>query len=169
MSTMRNELKVVENGVDGVSVDRLYRELVGNIEEDATDAEGETTDQRTEQMLTAVLDTLFPDEPFAFEEDLVKGNLDEILILLVAMRETDTHGKGLMEDLSLLFDARLSPGTVYPQLHDLDEDGILEMYELVRTKEYRVDDLELAKERVHAAMRQHLALGFFFFAALAEL
>jgi uncharacterized protein Yka (UPF0111/DUF47 family) len=39
----------------------------------------------------------------------------------------------------------------------------------VRTKEYRIDDDEDARDRIEEAMRQHLALGFFFYAARDEL
>jgi DNA-binding PadR family transcriptional regulator len=119
-------------------------------------------------VLTSVTNTLF-DDPFAFDESVVKGNLDEILLMLVALRDSDTHGKGLMEDLETVFDADLSPGTVYPRLHDLDDDDLLRVQELVRTKEYRIDDDEDARDRIEEAMRQHLALGFFFYAARDEL
>jgi DNA-binding PadR family transcriptional regulator len=74
-----------------------------------------------------------------------------------------------MEDLERVFGAELSPGTVYPRLHELEEEGALQVQELVRTKEYRIDDFELCREEVEAAMRQHLALGFFFKAALDDL
>lgn len=152
----------------GVSVEQLYREL--------TDADAATNDarrpepkQRTEELVGGVTNHLFPRRSFHFQEELVKNSLDELLIVLVALRDGGTHGKGLMEDLSSLFDARLSPGTVYPRLHELEDDGILEMHELVRTKEYRIDDPEAARERIEAAMCQHLALGFVFYSALDEL
>jgi len=149
----------------GVSVDRLYREIAGEASDDAETEPG----RQSEEVLDSVLDSLFPDEEFVFDEETVKSDLDELLITLVALRESETHGKGLMEDLSQLFDARLSPGTVYPRLHDLEEDEILEMQELVRTKEYRIGDLDASRERVEDSMRQHLALGFFLYSALNEL
>lgn len=143
-----------------VSVDRLRQEL------------GESTEpgpqNRSERVLNSVIDELFPDQRFTFEEEMVKGSLDELLLVLVALREEGTHGKGLMEDLSTLFDARLSPGTVYPRLHEMSEEGDLEMHELVRTKEYQIDDHEQAREQAVAAMHQHLALGLFLRAALEE-
>lgn len=147
----------------GISVRRLYREIA--------DAEGSgvrlAPEQQAEAIVDSVVATLF-DEPFAFDESMVKGDLDEILVLLVALRDGETHGKGLMEDLATIFDARLSPGTVYPRLHELEAEGTLEMQELVRTKEYRVDDVEALTTRTERAMRQHLALGFFFYTALKE-
>jgi hypothetical protein len=149
----------------GVSVGRLYREMVGGV----ADADGDdAVEQRSEAILETVTDSLF-DDGFDFTEETVKANLDEILIMLVALRESQTHGKGLMEDLERVFGAELSPGTVYPRLHALEEEGVLQVQELVRTKEYRIDDPELCRERVEEAMRQHLALGFFFKAALDDL
>jgi hypothetical protein len=102
---------------------------------------------------------LFPDRDFRFDEPVVKENLDDILLFLVALRDSDTHGKQLMEDLSWLFDARLSPGTVYPELHDLDGDDLLMVHEKVRTKEYKVADDEELRRQLRTAVRQHLALA----------
>lgn len=151
-----------------VSVSRLYREFVGD--EDATDQGAPfAREQSSGAVLDSVTETLFDDGGFTFDDAIVKNNLDEILLLLVALRDGGTHGKGLMEDLAAVFDSRLSPGTVYPRLHDLEEDGVLQMQELVRTKEYRIDDEESTVDLVESAMRQHLALGFFFYTALAEL
>ena len=150
----------------GVSVEQLYQELTKA--ESATPDESEPGSQSAE-IVDAVTDQLFPNRTFQFDEDLVKHSLNELLLVLVFLREGETHGKGLMEDLSTLFDAQLSPGTVYPRLHDLEEDDILEMHELVRTKEYRINDHEEMHARIEAAMTQHLALGFIFYSALDEL
>lgn len=156
----RTDLTDVQEG--SVSVGQLYREMV--------DAQpDEAADQQSEAILAAVTDALFGDSPFAFDEETVKANLDEILLMLVALRDSRTHGKGLMEDLEDVFGADLSPGTVYPRLHELEEDDVLEVHELVRTKEYRIDDAERCRETVETAMREHLAIGFFFRAALDEL
>jgi len=151
------------NGQQGVSVEQLYREL--------TDADpvADTSGSRSGEVVGAVTDQLFPGRSFSFDERLVKNSLDELLLVLVALRDGDTHGKGLMEDLSQVFDARLSPGTVYPRLHDLEADDLLEMHELVRTKEYRLEDDSDARSHIETAMRQHLALGFVFYSALDEL
>lgn len=149
---------------DGVSVGRLYREMVGGVAE----TDGDAVEQRSEAILASVTESLFDDE-FEFDDETVKANLDEILLMLVALRESQTHGKGLMEDLKYVFGAELSPGTVYPRLHELEEQGVLQVQELVRTKEYRIDDPEKCREHVERSMRQHLALGFFFRAALEEL
>lgn len=165
MSSHARDPMVDSEGTSGVSVERLYNEISGDPSTDGTPEPG----QQSEEVLEAVLGSLFPDEEFAFDEETVKSDLDELLITLVGMRDSETHGKGLIEDISTLFDATLSPGTVYPRLHDLEEDGVLEMQELVRTKEYRIGDREASREKVADAMRQHLALGFFLYSALDEL
>lgn len=107
-------------------------------------------------------------EDVTVSEELVTQSLDEILLALIQLRDDDTHGTGLMEDMATLFGVRPSPGTVYPRLHEMSEEGDLEMHELVRTKEYQIDDHEQAREQAVAAMHQHLALGLFLRAALEE-
>lgn len=150
---------------DGASIEELYEELT-DVESPGS---GEAAPDRSERLVDSVTEQLFSERSFQFDESLVKHSLDELLLVLVALREDGTHGKGLMEDLAELFDARLSPGTVYPRLHDLEDDDVLEMHELVRTKEYRIADPDETRARIEAAMSQHLALGFVFYAALEEL
>jgi hypothetical protein len=131
-----------------------------------------TMDEDTDDVtaaLTAALQTLFGDEEFAFDEAMVKANLESILVTLVALQEQGTHGKALMGDLARLFDAQLSPGTVYPSLHELEDQEVFRMHEMVRTKEYRLDDEDAARELVAEAMYQHLALGLFFQQALRRM
>lgn len=149
----------------GASIEELYDELT-DVESSGS---GEAAPDRSERLVDSVTEQLFSERPFRFDESLVKHSLDELLLVLVALREDGTHGKGLMEDLAELFDARLSPGTVYPRLHGLEDDDVLEMHELVRTKEYRIADSDETRARIETAMSQHLALGFVFYAALEEL
>lgn len=108
------------------------------------------------------------DGSFGFEREQVTDNLEALLVALVALRAGDTHGKALMDDLVRVFDTSLSPGTVYPRLHDLEDQNLLERRELVRTKEYALDDPAAARDRLRGAMEQHLALGLFLRAALDE-
>ena len=116
--------------------------------------------------LAAAADRSLLTDGFAFEEERVKGSLDELLVTLVGARTSETHGQQLIEDLSGEFDTRLSPGTVYPRLHDLCDEGLLERRELVRTKEYEISDEEAARKLVSESARQHIALGLAFQAAL---
>ena len=142
-----------EDEESSVTVEMLYREL--------STSEGGGEIESPSNLLDDVANALFPGETVDLDESVVKGNLDAVLLALVATQDHNTHGKGLMETLATAFGAEFSPGTVYPSLHDLEEDGCLETRELVRTKEYAVDDTDLSRERVTAAARQHLLLGAF--------
>lgn len=146
-------------------VDRLHRELLGTQHGETDDA----PNQRTEQLVSSAVSTFAPETGFGFDRGLVVENLEEILILLIALREQETNGKQLIEDLSTLFDAGVSPGTVYPRLHDLEDESVLQVHELIRTKEYQVCDTERARARIEDAMYQHLVLGSVFAAALDDL
>jgi hypothetical protein len=148
-----------ETTSESISVETLRQELQG-IEgpDDAETAVSETVSE--------VETSLFGSEAFSYEEAHVKSSLEELLISLVALRDADTHGKQLLDDLGEQFDTMLSPGTVYPQLHDLCEEDILAQRELVKTKEYTIDTGEDAQSAVAAAARQHLALGLVFRAVL---
>jgi hypothetical protein len=149
----RPEESESEHG-SGVTVEMLYRELSG---ENSSVSDPESP----ELLLEAVSDALFPNSSVALDESVVKGNLEAVLLALVATQDRNTHGKGLMETLSTSFGADFSPGTVYPCLHDLEDEGCLETRELVRTKEYAVHDEDLARGHIETAAQQHLALGAF--------
>lgn len=151
----------------GSTVEQLYREMTAG--DSLDDDPLSSPNHLSEELVASVTERLFPDESFRFDDELVKNSLEELLLVLVALREGEAHGKGLMDDLAQLFDAQLSPGTVYPRLHELEDEEILRIQELVRTKEYQVDDHEALRERVEAAMIQHLALGLVFRSALEEL
>lgn len=129
----------------------------------AEDPAAETAD-----LLAETAERLHGGDRLHVDDGLVKQSLDELLVMLVAFRTTDAHGKGIMGDLNRFFDTTLSPGTVYPALHDLEEDGILQVHELVQTKEYSVGDEAAARQRLGEAMQQHLAMGVLFRRALEE-
>ena len=167
--TSEGETPTEGGGDSGITVDQLYNEL-RSVEIDSEKQNVRLApEQQSEVILEEVLTALFQESNFRFEESIVKENLDEILLMLIAHRSSDTHGKSLMGDLATIFGTRLSPGTVYPQLHELEDDGLLRVQELVRTKEYQVDDEEELTERVTVAMKQHLVLGLFFQVALEQL
>jgi hypothetical protein len=148
-----------ETNSESISVKALREELQ-NIE-DSQDSETVVSETVSE-----VETLLFGSEEFSYEEAHIKSSLKELLISLVALRNSDTHGKQLLDDLGEQFDTMLSPGTVYPKLHDLCEDGTLNQRELVKTKEYVLSDSEEARSEVATAARQHLALGMVFRAVL---
>ena len=118
----------------------------------------------------AAIEAVFADAgtDFDFDDAIVKENLEAILLVLISLRGS-AHGKRLMGDLSDVFDAQLSPGTVYPRLHDLEAAGVLSVHELVRTKEYTIADAKRARERIERAMYQHLALGAVFRSSLERI
>ena len=143
--------------------------LVGKLRADGTaDAEDDPAAE-TATLVAETASELYDEDALDTDDGLVKGSLSELVVLLVGLRESGAHGKGIMEDVDRFFGTRLSPGTVYPTLHDLDEEGVLEMRELVQTKEYFVGDETAARERLETAMRQHLALGVVFEHALEEI
>jgi hypothetical protein len=150
-----------EKKKSNVTVGMLYRELINEHGSEGPESAG--------ALLADTASTLFPGEPVDLDESVVKGNLDAVLLALVATQSRDTHGKGLMETLASEFGAEFSPGTVYPCLHSLEDDGCLETRELVRTKEYAVDDADSSKARIQQAARQHLVLGAFLDQVAAEL
>lgn len=130
-------------------------------------ADDKTVERELDEMLDDVRAAL-PTDDVDFEEDIVKENLDEILLMLISLRG-ETHGKELISDLTRLFDAQLSPGTVYPSLHQLEEDAVLKMHKKVRTKEYSIDDERQVRETVERTMVQHLAFGFLLYSFLPRL
>ena len=124
---------------------------------------------RTETVVAETARTLFDEPTLAVDDGIIKQSLPELVATLVELREGETHGMGVMEDLERFFGADLSPGTVYPVLHDLKDDDVLSVHELVQTKEYSVEDADAACERIEDAMAQHLAFGLVFRRALEEL
>ncbi|GGN16920.1 PadR family transcriptional regulator [Halarchaeum nitratireducens] len=149
-------------GSASASVETLLRELGDER------TPGPSTDVSPARLLDAIRPTEGGGGDFAFDEATIKHSLDELLLALIALRGDGTHGKQLMDDLEGTFDAELSPGTVYPRLHGLEESGAIDVHEMVRTKEYTVADEAAARERVREAMAQHLAIGRVLQHALAD-
>ncbi len=58
---------------------------------------------------------------------------------------------------------------MYPALHELEAENVLEMHKLVRTKEYSTENDGVARERIEDAMRQHLAVGLFLYGSLQHI
>ena len=123
---------------------------------------------RTEAVVEETAEAVYEGRGLEIDEGLVKQSLPELLTALIGLRNGDINGKGVMDDLEEFFDADLSPGTVYPVLHELEDEELLSVHELVQTKEYSIDDGEAAHEKLEASMGQHLALGLVFRQALEE-
>lgn len=144
------------------------KRLIGEINgEEVADPDADPA-AKTEAIVDETSKILFDGHSPEIDDSRIKESLPELLMVLIALRQTDAHGKGIMEDLNRFFGAQLSPGTVYPMLHDLDDEGLLEMRELIQTKEYAVDDEAAVEARLQDAMRQHLTLGLVFQRALEE-
>ena len=139
-----------------------YDISLGTTAESTADVEREL-DELMDQVNAAL-----PTDDVQFDEALIKENLDEILLMLIALHE-ETHGKELLSDLTHLFGAQLSPGTVYPSLHNLEEEGVLSMHAKVRTKEYSIADEDVVRATVERTMVQHLAFGLLLYAFLPRL
>ena len=139
-----------------------YDVTIGTRESDTPDVEAELED-----LLDEVTQAL-PTEEVTIDEAIVKENLEEILLLLISLHG-ETHGKQLLSDLGAHFGAQLSPGTVYPCLHGMEEDGVLSMHTMVRTKEYSIADEDVVRSRVERTMLQHLSFGLLLYAFLPRL
>jgi hypothetical protein len=87
------------------------------------------------------------------------------------LREAVDAGDSVLhlQDLTHLFGAQLSPGTVYPSLHSLEESDVLSMHAKVRTKEYSIADTDLVRSTIERTMLQHLAFGLLLYAFLPRL
>lgn len=150
------------SGDDAVA--RLLREIEGA---SATPVERMDFERIRRETLEPILAR--EGDQFRFDDGLVKESLDELLVSLVALRADGTHGKALIEALDSVFDVDLSPGTVYPRLHRLDERGILDVHEMVRTKEYTVADEKTVRDLATDAMYQHCAMALFFCTVLEQI
>ncbi|MFD1644109.1 PadR family transcriptional regulator [Haloarchaeobius litoreus] len=140
-----------------------YELTIGSAEK----VDEKSVERELDEMLESVEDALPTDEA-EFDEEIIKENLDEVLLMLISLRG-ETHGKELISDLTRLFGAQLSPGTVYPGLHKLEEDDVLHMHKKVRTKEYSIEDEREVRTSVERTMLQHLAFGYLLYSFLPRL
>ncbi|GAB3023209.1 PadR family transcriptional regulator [Natronobiforma cellulositropha] len=129
--------------------------------------EGRPIEHELDELMAQVNDSL-PVDDIQFDEAIIKENLEEILLMLIALHG-ETHGKEILSDLTHLFDAQLSPGTVYPGLHKLEEEDVLSMHAKVRTKEYSIADTAFVRATIEQTMLQHLAFGLLLYAFLPRL
>jgi DNA-binding transcriptional ArsR family regulator len=90
-------------------------------------------------------------------EKNVIAELDDILLLLIAVRD-GACGKELLQDLRRVFGANLSPGTVYPHLTGLEDEGMLAFTELKTRKVYRIADTEAVFNQVEPSVNRSLML-----------
>ncbi|WP_435334688.1 PadR family transcriptional regulator [Haloarchaeobius sp. TZWWS8] len=148
---------------DGNDDDEPYQLTIGSAEK----VDEKAVERELDEMLASVEEAL-PTNHAEFSEEIIKENLDEILLMLISLRG-ETHGKELISDLTRLFGAQLSPGTVYPSLHDLEDEDVLLMHKKVRTKEYSIADEPAVRQTVERTMLQHLAFGYLLYSFLPRL
>lgn len=96
----------------------------------------------------------------SLNDRLMKAYLDEVLLILI-MSHDGACGQDLIQDLYRL-GSGLSPGTIYPHLHELAEDGLLEMHEQRRTKQFEVTDRETVRDLVQDAFEDLAVLSSVF-------
>lgn len=93
----------------------------------------------------------------SLNDQLVKAYLDEVLMVLIAARG-GACGQELIQDLYRL-GCGLSPGTVYPHLHDLADEDILEMHEQCRTKQFTIRNHDEVEQLIRDTFRDLEALS----------
>lgn len=101
-----------------------------------------------------------PQEPLQLDRSFASTYLDELIIAILCCRE-EANGMEIIRELTHRFGVQFSPGTVYPHLHSLEEEGTLACREAVQTKEYRIDDWHTARESLQSTVRQLSQLSAF--------
>lgn len=134
--------------------------------ETLTAEENEGIDREIDDLVRSVRGALPIDELY-LDEALVKNNLDDLLLVLIGLHG-ETHGKELMSNVARLADVQLSPGTLYPVLHELEEEGYLTMRKKVRTKAYSIADEEAVQAKLERSMVEHLGFGIIEYSFLAD-
>lgn len=109
---------------------------------------------------------LFGTDSIDYSDASVKSTTEALLLAFISLRESNTHGQQLIEDVDEQFGTKLDQGRTYRVLHKLLESGRLERCELVQTKAYSLDDTKIVRADIEAAVRQHFAFGWVFQAAL---
>ncbi|AFO57766.1 MULTISPECIES: helix-turn-helix transcriptional regulator [unclassified Natrinema] len=155
-------------------LDELTRSILTDSQSDPSDLVLESTEDEPKDIerhldeLVEQVHGAFPADDVQFDEAMIRDNLEELLLLLIALHG-ETHGKALISALTSLFETQLSPGTVYPTLHELEDADVLSMHAKVRTKEYSIADEAYVRATVEQTMVQHLAFGLLLYAVLPRL
>ena len=87
----------------------------------------------------------------------VKDELENIVLALV-LREP-MCGTDIIKTIHSKFNVLLSPGTIYPLLHDLEKKGLLKCEYGVKTKTYK--PMEGAEEKICAMLEEHVKASRF--------
>jgi DNA-binding transcriptional ArsR family regulator len=100
------------------------------------------------------------DELRTISDEIVTEHINQILLLLIAVRD-GACGKDLLQDVRQLFGTDLSPGTVYPHLSDLADDDILELQKLRKHKLYSLSNPAAVFNEIDQAVDQLLLFSLF--------
>ena len=87
----------------------------------------------------------------------VKDELETIVLALV-LREP-MCGTDIIKTIHSKFNMLLSPGTIYPLLHDLEKKGLLKCEYGVKTKTYKL--AEAAEEKIRKMLEEHVRASWF--------
>lgn len=87
----------------------------------------------------------------------VKDELETIVLALV-IREP-MCGTDIIKTIHSKFNTLLSPGTIYPLLHDLEKKGLLKCEYGVKTKTYK--PAEDAEEKIRKMLEEHVRASWF--------
>jgi DNA-binding PadR family transcriptional regulator len=87
----------------------------------------------------------------------VKDELESI-VLALTLREP-MCGTDIIKTIHSKFNVLLSPGTIYPLLHDLEKKGLLKCEYGVKTKTYK--PMEGAEEKIRGMLEEHLKASRF--------
>ena len=87
----------------------------------------------------------------------VKDELESIVLALV-LREP-MCGTDIIKTIHSKFNVLLSPGTIYPLLHDLEKKGLLKCEYGVKTKTYK--PMAGAEEKIRAMLEEHVKASRF--------
>ncbi len=98
-------------------------------------------------------------------EDIKNICLEELVLLVIAYNG-ETSGKQLMELLEENINLELSSGSMYPLLHKLEDRGLLEKHEYVKSKKYEINEdseaLEFIKKKMHNILNILLMMKFIY-------
>lgn len=155
---MRDDSDRTDSVLDDLSSTATASDQSGSYGVSVGATDGVRDVEREVDELIERVNNVLPAENVQLDESIIKDNLDEVLLMLIALHG-EAHGKELLSNLADFFGVQLSPGTVYPALHKLEEEDVLSMHAKVRTKEYSIADENLARATLERAMVQHLAFG----------
>ena len=113
----------------------------------------------------ADLDTIRPkpdSRPTEVEQlayDIAKADLESVILAIIALEEPVSGNEILEGTLESVTGLQLSPGTVYPQLHDLEQWGYIERTELPTGHLWTIADVELTERKLSRVADQLHALA----------